>query len=200
MGLTRKMSPCPIKDKLVLASTSPRRKAILESMGYEFNVLDPSVEEHFDGVFFEDIPILNARLKADAVAEKFPESLVLAADTVVEFAGRHFNKPDDEEQAVEMLMTLSGQEHQVVTGVCLQQRSKKILSIFAEISRVRFRKYGIDTAKAYMEVVNVMDKAGAYAVQEYGSLIVDEIIGSTTNVMGLPSEKLAEILLILENY
>lgn len=186
--------------ELILASTSPRRKSILESMGYKFSIINPDVEEHCEGIFFEDIPIINARLKADAVAEKFPDSLVLAADTVVEFEKNHFNKPADEIQAVEMLMKLSGKEHQVVTGVCILQRSRKIFSLFADTSRVRFKKYNLDTIRAYMNSVNVMDKAGAYAVQEYGSLIVDEIFGSMTNVMGLPSEKLAENLQMIERY
>lgn len=185
---------------LLLASKSSRRKIILAEMGMTFEVIDPGVEEHCEGIYYQDIPILNARLKADAIAEKYPDSLVLAADTVVEFDRRHFNKPDDEEQAFEMLTTLSGQEHQVVTGVCLQRRSKKILITFADISRVQFKKYDIDTVKQYMEIVNVMDKAGAYAVQEHCSLIVEKIVGSTTNVMGLPSEKLKEALQMIERY
>lgn len=182
---------------LLLASQSPRRKTILESMRLKFRVVVPDVEEHSEGLYYQDIPILNARLKADAVAAFNPDSLVLAADTVVEFDGRHFNKPADEEDAIEMLLTLSGEEHRVVTGVCLQKRSENILTLFADISRVKFKQYGRDIIVEYMRKVNVMDKAGAYAVQEHGSLIVDKIVGSTTNVMGLPSEKLQEALKVL---
>jgi len=185
---------------LILASQSPRRKSILESMHLEFNILVPNVQEHVQGIFFQDIPILNAELKADAIAEKHPDSLVLAADTVVEFDGCHFNKPVSEDDAVEMLLTLSGREHHVVTGVCLQQRSKNILTIFADISKVTFKKYDKNTVLEYMQKVNVMDKAGAYAVQEYGSLIIDKIAGSISNVMGLPSEKLHTALKLISQY
>ena len=177
---------------ILLASKSPRRKTILESMQLDFKVIVPEVDEYVDGFFYKDIPILNARLKADAIADKYPDSLVLAADTVVEFDGRHINKPADENEAIEMLLTLSGQEHIVVTGVCLQQRTMNILTVFADISKVKFKHYNRDTVIDYMQKVYVLDKAGAYAVQEHGSLIVDEIVGSVSNVMGLPSEKLDE--------
>ncbi len=186
----------PVNHMILLASKSPRRKTILESMQLDFKVIPPAVDEHVDGVFYKDIPILNARLKADAIADKYPESLILAADTVVEFNGRHLNKPDDEDQAIEMLLTLSGQEHRVVTGVCLQKRSKNIFTLFADISKVKFKNYNRNTVIEYMKKVYVMDKAGAYAVQEHGSLIVDNIVGSVSNVMGLPSEKLHETLLL----
>lgn len=185
------------KRLLILASKSPRRKTILDSMKIAYQVVLPDIEEHVTGVYYQDIPILNARLKADAVASENPDSLVLAADTVVEFNGLHLNKPADENEAVEMLLTLSGQEHRVVTGVCLQLRAEGVFCLFGDISTVRFKTYSRATVLEYMQKVYVLDKAGAYAVQEHGSLIVDEIIGSVTNVMGLPSEKLGEALQVI---
>jgi septum formation protein len=112
---------------LLLASQSPRRETILKSMGFVFKIVIPNVEEHTDSLFVEDIPILNAKLKADAVSAQYPNDIVLAADTVVEYNRRLFNKPDDENDAVDMLLTLSGKEHKVITGGCIQQQSTNIL-------------------------------------------------------------------------
>ena len=179
---------------LILASKSPRRKTILQSMGLEFQTFASSAEEISGGSYFEDIPMLNAVMKARDIASQHPEALVLGADTVVECDGMHFNKPGSRDDAEGMLLALSGKEHVVVTGVCLECRSDNLLSVFAEKSFVRFKSYGLDTVRNYMELVDVMDKAGAYAVQEHGSMIIDNIRGSVTNVVGLPSEKLAEAL------
>ncbi len=182
---------------LLLASKSPRRRAILQSMGIEFDVVDPDAEEFSRGVYFEDIPVLNAVLKAGKVAGDNPDIPVLGADTVVELDGRHYNKPIDAEDAVRMLQSLSGREHLVVTAVCIQWRSKNIFAVFADKSFVRFKSFGLDSIHKYMSQVDVMDKAGAYAVQEEGGLIIKGISGSVSNVMGLPREKLAEALAVI---
>lgn len=166
-------------------------------MGVEFEAVDPLAEEFSGGVYFEDIPVLNAILKAGRVAFENPEVPVLGADTVVELDGRHYNKPSDIEDAVKMLQSLSGREHLVVTAVCLQWRSKNIFSVFADKSLVRFKSYGLDTIQDYVSKTDVMDKAGAYAVQEAGGLIIECISGSVSNVMGLPAEKVAESLAAL---
>ena len=178
----------------ILGSQSPRRKEILNSLGLEFKVVIPNVKEYKDEIFYKDIPILNARLKGDEIAKQFPNDIVIAADTVVEFNNRLFNKPIDDDDAVNMLEKLSGNEHRVVTSVSIQQRNINYFQLFSEISRVQFLNFGRDTIAEYMKKVHVMDKAGSYAVQEHGSMIIKEIIGSVTNVMGLPIEKLTEAL------
>jgi septum formation protein len=182
---------------MILASNSPRRKEILTSLSIPFTVV-PSEEDECapDSCFPPHLPIINAELKCRSVAEKFPDHLVLGADTVVEFDGRILEKPHDEEDALRMLMMLSGRTHQVVTGVCLMKISENIVSVFADKSIVEFNKFDQRTAEDYMQKVYLLDKAGAYAVQEYGEIIIKKITGSVSNVIGLPIEKLLESPLI----
>jgi septum formation protein len=182
---------------MILASNSPRRKDILTSLSIQFKVV-PSHEEECSAVtcFPEHLPILNAVLKCQSVAYDFPDHLVLGADTVVELDGQIIEKPEDEEDALRMLMMLSGRRHQVVTGVCLIKQNENILTVFAEKSIVEFNMFDQKTAEDYMKKVYVLDKAGSYAVQEHGEIIIKDIIGSESNVIGLPVEKLLECPLL----
>ena len=186
-------------DVMILASNSPRRKDILTSLGIEFEVISSGEEEYSsDRCFFEHLPIINAKLKSQSVAARFPCRLVLGADTVVELDGEILEKPKDESEALNMLMMLSGKRHQVVTGVCLTNISENILTVFSEKSIVEFNLFNRKTAEEYMDRVYVLDKAGAYAVQEHGDIIIKEIFGSESNVIGLPIEKLLEVPVIAE--
>jgi len=183
---------------VILASNSPRRKDILTSLSIPFKVV-PSDEEECsaDSCFPEHLPIINAQLKCRSVASQFPDHLVLGADTVVELDGSIIEKPKDKEYALNMLMMLSGRKHQVITAVCLVKISENISTVFSEKSIVEFNDFDKKTAEAYMNKVNVLDKAGAYAVQEYGEVIIKKITGSVSNVIGLPIEKLLECPLIV---
>ena len=164
-------------------------------MHINFSVVSPGVEEYDSARFFpEHLPLMNAKLKAEAVAADYPGHLILGADTVVELDGAIIEKPADSISALEMLMMLSGREHQVVTAVCLTCLKKGLSVIFTEKSRVLFKKFDRQTAEEYMSRVYVLDKAGAYAVQEHGDMVIRQITGSESNVIGLPSEKLEEAL------
>ena len=180
---------------IILASNSPRRKEILTSLGIEFRIISPEVDECSAGSCFpEHLPIINAKLKSETVSLLYPDELVLGADTVVELDGKTVEKPEDEEDALKMLMTLSGKTHQVVTAVCITRIADNTSINFSEKSIVTFNNFSAKTAKDYMQKVHVLDKAGAYAVQEYGEIIIKSITGSESNVIGLPIEKLVESL------
>ena len=180
---------------LILASKSPRRKEILKSLNINFKVISPNVKEmHPDNHSPEELPLINAKIKSQFVAKNYPNNLVLGADTIVVLNGEILEKPIDNNDAINMLMKLSGKIHQVITGVSLNCISKKIAISFIEKSFVTFKKFNQKTAENYVKKVYVIDKAGSYAVQECKDMIIEEIKGSQTNVKGLPAEKIIETL------
>ncbi len=184
---------CPV----ILASASPRRKELLRGMGIEFSTVTAEVEEISScaGVPAEETARRNACLKAAAVSKLYPEALVIGSDTIVVCSGRIFGKPQTADEAVSMLRTLSGREHEVMSGVALLCEKTGLDRSFVEISRVVFKELSEDTVREYMGKVNVMDKAGAYAIQEHGELILSRLDGSLSNVIGLPVESLRRELL-----
>jgi septum formation protein len=176
---------------LVLASASPRRLELLRQLGLDFAVVPGRVEElaHED-LTARELCLFNARQKALAVARQFPDALVLGADTLVYLGHKLFGKPADLTQAEQMLAQLQGQTHQVVTGVCLLHLRLQREKLFAEISDVTFRSLTPEQIRHYLSLVNPLDKAGAYAIQEHGNMVVAGITGSCSNVVGLPLERL----------
>jgi len=177
--------------RFILASESPRRKELLSSIGIDFETLPSSVPElDGNGSYSLHVPFLNAILKAETVASKHPDALVLGADTVIEFENRIMGKPRDMLEACEMLMTLSGKKHNVTTAVCLKNVLLRVEAVFCETTVVEFNAFERDTAEKYISSVHTLDKAGAYAIQEFGSLLVKNIRGPEDNVIGLPREKL----------
>ena len=121
------------KHYCVLASTSPRRREILTEVGVEFDVVKPEAEELGAGKYStERLPIINARIKSESIAERFPDKLVLGADTVVMLGDRLIEKPVSEDDAIEILLSLSGKPHVVVTGVCLTRLADNLSCVFAE--------------------------------------------------------------------
>ena len=180
---------------LILASNSPRRSELLRQSGIDFRVIPSnSPELHHDQLTAREISQINAYRKARTVAKKFPDALVLAADTVVNIENVLFGKPADLEQAYEMLEKLQGRTHMVVTGICLLHLRTHRQKIFAESTAVTFRPLDAVKIRRYLTQVNPLDKAGAYAIQEHGERIVAEISGSYSNVVGLPVEKVREEL------
>ena len=177
---------------VILASASPRRKELLAGMGISFEALPAEVEEIASGSGLPagEIVRLNAVRKAAAVAEGHPDALVIGSDTVVECDGRIFGKPASPDEAVSMLKTLSGRSHRVMTGVALQLKQTNLNRSFTDISHVVFKELSDETIREYMRLVNVLDKAGAYAVQEHSELILACLDGSLSNVIGLPVERL----------
>jgi len=177
----------------ILASGSPRRSDLLARAGYEFEVHQAQVEEWPPGKYpFRKLCAANAALKAREVAARFPTEVVLGADTMVGLDGEVMGKPRDSAEAAGMLGRLSGRIHEVCTGVCLSLDGEE--ETFFEVTWVRFHKFGKDVIKDYMQRVHVMDKAGAYAIQEHGEMLVDKVEGSYENVVGLPVARVEEEL------
>ena len=173
---------------IILASASPRRSALLREAGPAFasmRIMTSHVEEGAD-------PLENACLKAEAVARENPRALVIGADTVIRFEGETIGKPDDLADAKRTLAMLSGHTHDVATGVCVRCVEADILVRFEEATHVTFRTLTPEIIGNYVQAVNVLDKAGAYAIQEHGEDIIEKIDGSLTNVIGLPVERLKE--------
>ena len=175
---------------LVLASSSPRRKELLQAAGLDF-LTDPAtgLEIHDPSLDLATLVTTNARAKALEVAARHPHAVVLGADTLVWLEGRALGKPRDKADAQRMLRALSGRVHEVATGVHLAQMEPRRQAEFHEITRVRFRVYDDRVIEEYTETVEVMDKAGAYALQERGELLVESVEGSRSNVIGLPVER-----------
>ena len=159
-------------------------------------VIPAEVEEiqPSEGFAAEEAVRRNAEMKADAVAALHPDALVIGSDTVVVCGSRIFGKPADRAEAAAMLRTLSGRAHLVMTAVALRRKERGLASSFVETSRVRFKVLSDAVIREYMSRVNVMDKAGAYAIQEHAELILERLEGSLSNVIGLPAERLAEEL------
>ena len=175
--------------KLILASQSPRRQELLRQMGVRFRVRTADVvEEHGRGRAARAICRRNARSKARAVAVCFTNDTVLGADTLVHLGDELFGKPASLAEARRMLGHLSGQTHQVTTACALVCGDQE--KVFSVTTRVTFRELSKRQINAYLRAVPVLDKAGAYAVQEKGEWIVEALHGSLTNVVGLPVERL----------
>ena len=176
---------------LILASASPRRAELLDQLKLEFEVVPSDATEVFDDQLSPlELCQLNAHRKARAVAKKIPDALLLGADTLV-FLGREiFGKPRDPADARRMLMQLQGRTHQVVTGVSLIHLRVHRERLFAVSTDVTFLPLTTAQISDYLAKINPFDKAGAYAIQEHGEMIVSEISGSFSNVVGLPVERL----------
>ena len=173
---------------VILASASPRRAALLREAGPEFasmRIMPSDANEGAD-------PLENARLKAESVAAANPQAIVIGADTVIRFGGETIGKPTDLDDARAILAKLSGRTHDVVTGVCVRCVENDVLVRFEEATHVTFRMLTPEAIEKYIKAVNVLDKAGAYAIQEHGDDIIEGIDGSLTNVIGLPVERLTE--------
>ncbi len=176
--------------RFILASGSPRRSDLLSQAGYDFKVQSAEVEECPPGRFpLRELCMTNAALKAREVSARCPGAVVLGADTLVALGGEVMGKPCDIVEAMCMLERLSGKVHEVCTGVCICGGSEE--RVFFEVTRVWFRDFGKSVIKDYTKRVNVIDKAGSYAIQEHGEMLADRVEGPFDNVVGLPMEKVA---------
>jgi septum formation protein len=187
------MKPLP----LILASASPRRVDLLRQIVTDFEVVPGNLPElHDDQLTAWEMAQINAYRKARAIAKKFPDATVLAADTLVylDREARLYGKPASPADAARMLRELQGKTHAVITGVCLLHLRNHRQRVFADWTDVRFHPLTEAQIREYLELVNPLDKAGAYAIQEHGERIVAEISGSYSNVVGLPVERVREEL------
>jgi septum formation protein len=181
--------------KLILASASPRRRELLAQLGVPFEVVVAEVSEHEESSTDPRVMVAhNAALKADWVAARHPEAIVLGADTTVFIDGHALNKPRDAAEARAMLRRLSGRTHTVFTGLALRRGRDRLKIDEGVASEVAFKPLDDATIEAYLARVHTLDKAGGYAIQEQGDLIVKEYRGSLTNIVGLPLEATKQIL------
>ena len=182
--------------RLFLASESPRRRELLKLAVESFEVETASVTEisASESVTPEDAAGCNAALKAEAVACRHRNDLVLGADTVVILDGKLYGKPRDLEQAKEFLRTFSGREHRVVTAVALRHAATDYKDDFIAESRVKFRVLSNEDIASYLALVPVLDKAGAYGIQDHGEMLVESITGELENIIGLPVAELRKHL------
>ena len=180
--------------RLILASASPRRRELLERFGVPFRVVPArGAETAPEGLTPGELVECLARHKAAEVAAgEDPDSVVIAADTVVEIDGEILGKPGTPERAAEMLRRLSGRTHRVWTGVCVRQ-GERVLSA-AEETAVRFHPLTEEEIAAYVATGEPLDKAGAYGYQDRACLFVERIEGDYFNVVGLPMERLGRML------
>jgi septum formation protein len=185
----KKADPHP--QRLVLASASPRRSELLERIGLRFDICPADVDEYNEADEGPEQMVLhNAALKAEALAARFADGVVLGSDTTVALDGAVLNKPVDMHEARVMLQRLSGREHTVYTAVALRWIDGNFCQDFVEASRVRFKSLDEAMISAYFERVNPLDKAGAYGIQAGREMIIDAVGGSVENVMGLPIQAL----------
>lgn len=191
--MTDPLEHTSIHGPLILASGSPRRSQWLEAMRIPFEKQAPDVDE--TPLLDEppgDMVLRLAETKAEIIARRNPGRWVLAADTTVALDEHVLGKPEDVGDAVRMLLLLQGRVHQVHTGLCLQ-RDREVHS-FVDTAGVRFRPMSEAQARWYAATGEPMDKAGSYAIQGIGALFVAGVDGSFATVMGLPVERLAEVL------
>jgi septum formation protein len=180
---------------LILASASPRRAELLRQLKLNFKIVTSNAPEIFDDQLSPwELCQLNAHRKARAVAKKIPDALVLGADTLVFLDDEIMGKPANLAAARRMLTHLQGRTHQVVTGISLIHLRAHRERTFAVRTDVTFRSLTTEQINAYLSKMNPLDKAGAYAIQEHGGMIVSEISGSFSNVVGLPIERVGEEL------
>lgn len=179
---------------IILASGSPRRRQLLEQLGLSFTVQSSDVDESVEPGLSPAAMVEQLSLrKGQAVAERVgPDSLVLAADTVVALEDAVLGKPQDQAKAVSMLTSLSGKTHQVYTGVTLLGGGRRVTE--HETTAVTFRSLSREEIVAYVDTGEPMDKAGAYGIQGYGALLVERLEGDYFNVMGLPLCRLGRML------
>lgn len=177
-------------NELILASASPRRAQLLDLLGIDFRV------EVFNTVEItkadpKETVITNARRKAEKATSVYPTSLILAADTVIDFEGKIIGKPSSTEQAFKVLKSFSGKTHRCTSAVCLAKFD--FIEVRTEQSFVTFKNLKDSEITNYIERVNPCDKAGGYGIQELGWSLIKSIEGSFDNVMGLPLAKVLEM-------
>ena len=178
---------------LVLASTSPQRRAILDQLGIPFEFVAPSYQEAGEvGASAVELVREHARAKARSVAAEFGGRVVLGVDTAVVLEGRVFGKPAEAEEAAEMLRSLAGRVHEVVSGLCLL--GPDFEDVAHEVTAVRFRSFGDGDVARYVASDEWRGRAGAYAIQGLGASRVERIEGDYLNVVGLPAALLVRLL------
>jgi septum formation protein len=184
--------------KIILASQSPRRKQLLEWAEVPFDIVVQDTDERFPpGLQPEEVAVYIARNKALAVQQKRnPEEIILAADTIVVLGENIIGKPVHREEAISILLALSGEIHKVITGVVIRKGEREVA--FADVTEVVFHDLTLEQIEFYVNKYKPYDKAGAYAIQEWiGVVGIRSVKGDFYNVMGLP---VSRVVRELENF
>ncbi len=181
----------------ILASASPRRKKLLTEAGYKFTVVRPDIDEPafpVKGIKASKYAELLALAKAKNIAEKHPDCLVVAADTIADFEGEIIGKPTDRMDAKQIIKKLFSKPHKVITGIAIVRLRDGIEINQSDTTTVYPKKMTAEQIAEHIDSGSWRDKAGAYAIQENGDEFIERIEGSLTNVMGLPMELLERLL------
>jgi septum formation protein len=187
--------------RLILASTSPARRELMERTGLPFEIIPANVDEPTTGFTNPRTMVQTiAWLKAAAVAPTIENGLVLAADTIGWIDGEPVLKPTDEDDARRILRQLGGREHELWTGVTLWRRPDDLQIVWQELSVVHFKKLSDEEMKRYLATRSWKGNSGAYAIHEGDDPYVRVVSGSVTNVIGLPMERLMEVLVRLKEW
>jgi septum formation protein len=185
------------KSPIILASASPRRRQLMNAAGYEFSVVTSGIDEaDFPAEEIEPYKFAEqlALAKANDVAPKFPDKIVIGADTIVDYAGRIIGKPEDDIEARQIVENLFGSPHNVITGLAIVRLSDGTELVAHDSTTVYPKQLTPEQISQHIDTGLWKDKAGAYAIQENGDEFIEKIDGSLTNVMGLPMELLEKML------
>ena len=186
--------PLPPPTEFILASGSPRRKELLTEAGWKFRVVQSDAFEYTSGLSPNGLVRMNAHIKASAVSARNPNALVLGADTTVALGEAILNKPTDLPEARDMLRTLCSKTHTVYTGFTLLHLAGRFEETHVVSNEVTFKSLCEETISDYLSKVHTLDKAGGYAIQEHGNLIVESYEEPISSIIGLPIEALGEMM------
>lgn len=187
------MAYIKIKSPLILASSSPRRQELLQRLDLDFEIISPEIDEScLEGETANQYVARLAQEKAQAVLEKRPDAIVIAADTTVCIDNEIIGKPANKQQAFDIWQKLSGRWHEVMTGVCVAGNSQSLTTVVT--TKVEFQSLMLEEMEEYWETGEPIGKAGAYAIQGIASQYIPQLQGSYTNVVGLPLYETVQLL------
>ena len=185
--------------KIILASQSPRRAEILRMIGVNFKVDSSNINEEMNQKIEQNEIAMNiSKAKAEKISQKYPNNIIIGADTIVVHNEKIFGKPKDKNESRKMLKALSGDCHKVITGVTIMNKKLGVLKNFSESTKVFVQKIPTKQIEFYINNYNTLDKAGSYGIQEWFSVWIKKINGCYYNVMGLPVSKLYKHLTEIE--
>lgn len=183
-------------EDIILASSSPRRKEILNKYNIKHISYKSNIVEKINSDDKPEVVAMGlAFQKSLDIANDFPNKIIIGADTIVVYKNEILGKPKNKDDAIRILSLLNGNTHKVITGISLIQTNQGIKVVSYESTKVRFRQMDIEFIRKYVETGEPFDKAGAYGIQDYGGLLVEAIDGSYLNVVGLPLVKLDKLLI-----